>query len=301
MHYAQVRAMRKIYTNLYKRPDIFSCPHSSHHRFGGVVTPHHILNEKKCYPDGCMVFIWKCRLLDKGHACPKKFKHVGRKCFSCKHFFEEKYQQQPKLKISDEEFISFRSRLEDLDYWLDTIVGRKIELEATLRAVKPNFRAIGSPKRQRYLFTNWLAIFDSAHVNYDLFDDVCFARLSDRTQARFRFSEGDRILCRSVPTFDRGRLVFTRLHNIEVTDGGYEPDWDRADAEVAAATAVTLNIQAEKCLSCRYGCLIDRNYRDNRNGSRSLLCLAGQELPEDCVYPLTKYLEGQKKPETYKL
>ncbi|MCK4657547.1 MAG: hypothetical protein KAT85_10965, partial [candidate division Zixibacteria bacterium] len=75
---------------------------------------------------------------------------------------------------------------------------------------------------------------------------------------------------------------------------------DRADAEVAAATAVTLNIQAEKCLSCRYGCLIDRNYRDNRNGSRSLLCLAGQELPEDCVYPLTKYLEGQKRPETYK-
>jgi hypothetical protein len=153
--------VRKIYTNLYKRPDVFSCPHSSHHRFGGVLTPHHILNEKKCYPDGCMVFVWKCRLLDKGHACPKKFKHVGRQCFSCKQFFEEKYQQQPKLKISGEEFEKFKFKLEDFDFWLDGVIGREIELEATVKTVKPNFRPVGRPDRERYIFTN---PFLTAHI-----------------------------------------------------------------------------------------------------------------------------------------
>jgi hypothetical protein len=286
--------MRKIYTNLYKRPDIFSCPHSAHHKFGGVVTPYHVLAEKKCYPDGCMVFVWKCRLLDKGHACPKKFKHVGRECFSCRQFFEEKYHQKPRLRVSENEFDKFGSGLEDLEFWLDRVVGRELEVEATIRTVKPNFRSVGGPKRDRYLFTNWLAVLDSAHIGYDLFDDVCFARLSDRTEARFRLCEGDHFVCRATPVFDRGRLIFTRLHDFEVTDGGSEPDWDRATAEVAAATAVRLRIQAERCLGCRYGCLIDRMYRDKRNGSRELLCLAGQKLPEECVYPLTKFLRSSR-------
>jgi len=286
--------MRKIFTNLYKLPDIFSCPHSSHQKFGGAVTPHHILNEKKCFPDGCMVFVWKCRLLDKGHSCPKKFKHVGRKCFSCKHYFEEKYVRQPKLKISDEEFRKFKNRLEDLDFWLDEIVGREIELEGTIETIKPNFRPYGNPRRERFAFLNWLAVFRSAHIGYDLFEDVCFARISDKTQSRFVISPGDHILCRATASFDRGRLIFTRLHNIEHTRNGERPQWSKSGAEVAAATAVRLNLQAEKCLQCRYGCLIDRPHYDDRNGSRSLLCLAGQKAPEECAYPLMKYLEKQR-------
>jgi hypothetical protein len=259
-----------------------------------MVTPHHILTEKKCYPDGCMVFVWKCRLLDKGHACPKKYKHVGRNCFSCKQFFEEKYQQQPRLKISEQEYDEFLRQLEDLDYWLDSIVGRKIELEGTIKTVKPNFRAVGFKSRERYVFSNWLVVFESAHIGYDLFDDICFARLSEKTQARFRFSEGSHLLCCAVPMFDRGRLIFTRLHNIETADDGVQPEWDRADAEVAAATATKLNIQTEKCLGCRFGSLIDRNNYDRNSRSRSLLCLAGQRLPEECAYPLMRHLDREK-------
>ena len=283
--------MRKVFKNLYKRSDVFSCPHSAHYRFGGMVTPHHILNEKKCYPDGCIVFMWKCRLLDKGHACPKKFKHVGRLCFSCKEFFEDKYIQKPKLNISDIEFRRFKLDMEEFDYWLSDVAGRKIELEAVVRTIKPNFRTIGHPNRERYVFRNWLAVFDSAHVNIDLFDDTCFARISDKTQERYQLSEGDKISCRAVLNFDRGRLVFTRLHNMEVTKNGNEPEWSRTEADVAAATASRIDIQTEKCLGCRFGCLIDGSDRDGRNGSRSLLCLAGQQLPDECVYPLTKYLE----------
>jgi hypothetical protein len=241
-----------------------------------------------------MIFVWKCRLLDKGHSCPKKFKHVGRKCFSCKHYFDEKYMRQPKLKVSEEDFAKFRSNVEDLDFWLDEIVGRQIELEATIDAIKPNFRPHGNPHRERYAFLNWLAVFRSAYIEYDLFDDVCFARISDKTQSRFALAPSDRIICKAVPSFDRGRLIFTRLHNIEVKRGGQKPEWRRSDVEVAAATAVGLNLQAEKCLRCRYGCLIDRPHHDVGNGSRSLLCLAGQKVPEECAYPLMKMLERER-------
>jgi len=283
--------MRRIFRNHYKRPDIFSCHHSSHHRFGSAVTPHHILNEKKCYPNGCIVFKWKCRRLDKGHACPKKFGHVGRKCFSCKEFFEDKYMQAPQLRISEDEYARFRTNLEDLDFWLNGIVGNEIELEATFAAVKPNLRASGT-RNQFYHFVNWLAIFESAHVNYDLFDDACFARMSEKTQSRYRFKEGDRILCRATPIFDRGRLIFTRLHGIEATTNHGNPEWDRARVEVAAATASRIDMQTEKCLACRYGCLIDMNGNGRSPQNRSLLCLAGQKLPEECAYPLMKFVES---------
>ncbi len=285
--------MRKIFTNLYKRSDVFSCPHSAHFRFGGMVTPHHILNEKKCYPDGCIVFVWKCRLLDKGHACPKKIKHVGRLCFSCKEFFEDKYIQKPKLNISDLEFRKFKLDVEEFDYWLSSVTGKEVELDAVVRTIKPNFRIAGYANRECYAFLNWLAVFDSAYINIDLFDDTCFARISDKTQDRFRLADGDRISCRAVMNFDRGRMVFTRLHNMEVTKNGSEPEWSRAEADVATATASRIDIQTEKCLGCRFGCLIDSNGDSRRNGSRSLLCLAGQRLPDECVYPLTKYLERE--------
>lgn len=282
--------MRKVFSNLYKRADVFACSHSSHHRFGSVVTPYHVLKEKKCYPDGCMVFVWKCRLLDKGHACPKKYKHVGKNCFSCKQFYDEKYQQQPRLKLSDEEFRQFKSDLEDFEYWLDQIVGREVELEGTISSIKPNFRPRGHPDHERYAFLNWLAVFECAHVGYDLFDDVCFARISEKTQNIFKFGSNTHIICRAVPSFDRGRLVFSRLHNVEVVEQGFPPDWTRANAEVAAASAQRLDLQSEKCLNCEFGCLVDRNIDRQKNGSRSLLCLAGQKLPKECAYPLAKLI-----------
>jgi hypothetical protein len=282
--------MRQIYKNLYKRSDVFSCPHSSHHRFGSVVTPHHILNEKKCYPDGCIVFKWKCRLLDKGHRCPKKIKHVGRLCFSCKEFYDEKFMQSPRMNLTEKEYRRFQSDLEDLNLWLDDIVGKEIELEGVIESIKPNFRMFGAPGRERFSFTNWLAVFKSAHINYDLFDDRCFARISAKTQQRFELAPGDRILCRAEPSFSRGRLVFNRLHNMEVSKNGNRPEWRQSTAEVAAATAVRLSIQPEKCLECRFGCLIDDN-GNGRRGNRSLLCLAGQRAPKECVYPLRKYVD----------
>ncbi len=283
--------MRKIYTNLYKRSDVFSCPHSSHQRFGSAVTPYHVLHEKKCYPDGCMVFLWKCRLLDKGHACPKRLKHVGRLCFSCKQFFDEKFQQSPRLTLSDEDYRRFCADLEEFDLWLDSIVGRELEIDATITAVKPNLRVVGSSRGERYVFSGWLAVLSAAYVNFDMFDDFCFARLSEKTQSSLHLGSGSRVLCRATPTFDRGRLVFTHVHRVELTEEGDQPEWTRSGAEVAAASASALTIQTEKCMECRYGCLIDRDKSRNDGKQRTMLCLAGQTVPSDCVYPLAVYAE----------
>jgi hypothetical protein len=63
--------------NQYKRQDIFRCTHDSHSRFNHAVSTYHVLKVKRCFPDGCTYFRWKCRNLNKGISCTKKISSCG--------------------------------------------------------------------------------------------------------------------------------------------------------------------------------------------------------------------------------
>ncbi|MDH7501060.1 MAG: hypothetical protein QHH30_11840, partial [candidate division NC10 bacterium] len=64
--------------NLYKRMDVFRCSQDGHEHFESAVSVYHVLRERRCYPEGCIYFLWRCRhpLREKG--CPRGFHHVGR-------------------------------------------------------------------------------------------------------------------------------------------------------------------------------------------------------------------------------
>jgi hypothetical protein len=286
--------MQRIFKNQYKRHDIFSCNHSSHFRFGGAVSTYYILSEKKCYPEGCINFIWKCRLLNKGHACPKKFTHVGRKCFSCKHYYEEKYCQQPKLKVDREDYEKFLRDKDDFDHWLGQNENRQVEIEAVISGIKPNLITNGPHKGSRLRFNGWILVFDNVYVDYDLFDDTAFAWISERAQERCQFTDGTRFEARAKFNFERGRLIFNRLHGIEIkkTGDGIPPDLNKI--MVAAETASRIPVQPEKCLRCPEGVLIDKaeERRNNSGRKRQLICLRGVKNPSECIYHLTPLLEN---------
>ncbi len=287
--------MQKIFKNQYKRHDIFSCNHSSHFRFGGAVSTYYILSEKKCYPEGCINFIWKCRLLNKGHACPKKFTHVGRKCFSCKQYYEEKYCQQPRLKVSQEEYDKFLLDKEDFDYWLDQNQGREVEIEAELAGVKPNLIANGSHRGRRLRFSGWILIFRGVYVDYDFFEDTAFAWISEKTQDRWSFSAGARFEARAKFNFQRGRLVFNRLHQVEIKRRGKTDPPDINRILVAAETATGFPVQPEKCLKCPEGMLVENagNSRDSNGPKRQMICLRGVKNPSECIHHLTQLLNKE--------
>lgn len=286
--------MRNIYKNQYKRHDIFSCNHSSHHRFGGAVSTYYILQEKHCYPDGCLNFVWRCQLLNKGHACPRKFRHVGRKCFSCKHFYENKYQQKPRLLVSPDEYREYLHDLENFKYWIGLNRGRKIDIDAQIASVKPDLSAAGSPDNPRFRFHGWILVFDHVYVGYDLFEDIAFARISAKTQNRFQFAGGDSFEAVARFNFNQGRLVFSQVHNIEIKARGEGELPDSESILVAAETATSFPVQPEKCMRCDQGVLIENMpSRSNRSApSRSLVCLMGQKNPVECLYHLDLELKA---------
>jgi len=288
--------MQKVFTNQYKRHDIFSCNHSAHHRFGGAVSTYYILEEKRCYPEGCINFVWRCRLLNKGHACPKKYTHVGKKCFSCKQFYEDKYIQQPRLLVSPQDFQNYLREKEDFDHWISQHEGRSVQIDARVTGIKPDLVAYIHRGRRNFRPDGWILVFDKVYINYDLFDDAAFAWISIKAQEKLAFSAGQRFEARARFTFQRGRLIFRRLHNIEITEQGESPAPDLNEILVAAETATEFPVQPDKCIGCPEGILVEKGIPQNiRNAPRrSLVCLRGQNNPADCIRHLEPLLKSTK-------
>ena len=284
--------MQTTYRNQYKRHDIFSCNHSAHHRFGGAVSTYYILEEKKCYPEGCINFIWRCHLLNKGHACPKKYQHVGRKCFSCKQFYEEKYCQQPSLMVAEKDYKQFLRDQEDFDFWISRLINREVQIDAQIVSIKPDLYMFQDRPRPRFRFNGWILVFNSVYIGYDLFDDTAFGWISDKTQKIFKFSSGDRFEAAGRFNFERGRLLFNRIHNIEKKDGVNNAPPDLSSIMVATETASLVPVQPEKCIRCPQGILIEneKSTQNKNQRRRNLICLKGIKNPAECLYHLAEKL-----------
>ncbi|MFX0201192.1 MAG: hypothetical protein ACFFCW_34170, partial [Candidatus Hodarchaeota archaeon] len=119
--------MQKILINQHKRQDVFKCAHKAHFKFDKNVSVYHVMREKNCFPQGCIYFVWRCKLINKGKRCPKGYEHVGRKCFGCKYYYEEKVCHQPDVILDDEEFKKFEKSLEEYEEWLESVVGKDVE------------------------------------------------------------------------------------------------------------------------------------------------------------------------------
>ncbi|MCB0271098.1 MAG: hypothetical protein KDH95_23255, partial [Calditrichaeota bacterium] len=66
--------------NIYKRLDIFKCVHEAHKGFASRMSVHHIVNHKKCFPNGCYYFKGSCKLFGQGKACYRGYNHIGKNC-----------------------------------------------------------------------------------------------------------------------------------------------------------------------------------------------------------------------------
>ncbi|MBN1153514.1 hypothetical protein JXB12_01195 [candidate division KSB1 bacterium] len=271
-------------TNPYKRHDIFKCKHESHARFDYKVSAYHVLRVKNCYPEGCLFFKWKCELLNKGKSCPRKFSHVGKKCFGCKHFYDEKINFHPQLQVSDEEFHDFLEELDEFEDWLDSIRGRHVDCWATIRAVKPRFRKIYTSKESSISLDGYILSFSDAYIGTTHWEDLCYALIYADQQERFRFSAGDEIefFCR-VGLAD-GRLVFNRLRSVEFLHKSHEETWTNSKSLVARGTATLFKEQPAKCLHCRSGVLVDVLDKSAPHWvrRRELYCLESMASPDLC-------------------
>ncbi|MBW2056045.1 MAG: hypothetical protein JRH07_10765 [Deltaproteobacteria bacterium] len=276
----EVRSQR----NQYKRYDVFLCRQEGHRAFGSRVSVYHVLREKQCYPGGCLGFAWKCLRLNKGLSCPRGMHHVGKMCFGCKFFVDEKINYRPEVLLSPEEFDAFREELREFERWVEDHRGREVNCSGTVLSVKPHL-TIDPSRSWRPSFHGFLAVIADGFVDMVHFEDSCYVRLGSRAQERYRFRPGDRVDLYGRFKEDRGRIILTGVNRVEVEHRSEGLWWNEARARVALHTGKILEGQPRKCLDCRNGCLIDvRPARGWETRSRRILfCLEGIEDPSLCT------------------
>ncbi len=289
--------MPKVLINQYKRQDIFRCSHKAHFRFEKNVSVYHVLKEKGCFPQGCIYFLWKCRLLNKGNSCPKKYRHVGRDCFSCKNYFDEKIDYQPETLLDPEQYRKFERDLEEFEEWLEETRGKWVEFSGTINSVKPHFRKIRFGSKETISFPGFLISFTEGYLDRTLFDDHIFVTTSRRTQQNLKFARGDQVEFQARLGTDRGRIVLDRIRHIDFVNKENQAAPTVSQALVAKSTGTEFDCQPEKCMMCENGCLLDVIERGGKKSPvrRHLYCLAGVENPEECVYHLVKRMEREKE------
>ncbi len=281
--------------NHYKRQDVFKCVQQAHARFENRVSVYHVLKEKDCYPHGCIYFNWRCRKLNKGRSCPRRFRHVGRKCFGCKEFYDEKVINCPEVVLPDEDFSKFMRDLGEFEAWLNKLRGIEVNLSGTIFSVKPQMRQIIQGKRRRIELNGFMLIFREAFFDLTKFEDLCYLVISKGLQAKYRFSRGDKVDLYARVSVDRGRLILKRPNRIEIEERGNGETWSWDKALVVARTAHPIPYQLEKCFACDRGCLLDTIEKTSigERYRRQLFCLEGIKNPDLCIYDLAKSIDAE--------
>ncbi len=290
------------YQNEFKRMDIFRCRHDSHEHFEYKVSAFHILDRKGCFPHGCVYYRWRCKLFEKGKACIRGYKHIGRLCPGCSHFLEEKVCNVPELKISAAEYEGWNERYRDFAAWVEQKQNREAQILGVVSGVKPRFQRFIYPKQDSLRLRGFQISFSEAFVDLDHLDDDCYAVVSGEFQDRWQLAPGTRLEFRATLTVSRGRIVFEKIHRAEIDKTNItapsDPTSDREPAEdpkpaaiwnsstalVARTVATGFDWQPAKCLKCKYGVLAD--VEDRRQPQvierRQLYCLQGVPHPEVC-------------------
>ncbi|MBM3318268.1 MAG: hypothetical protein FJY75_10510 [Candidatus Eisenbacteria bacterium] len=284
--------------NCYKREDVFLCRHDAHRRFDHRVSAHHVLRDKRCHPEGCVSFLWKCKLLGKGGACPRGYRHVGNNCTQCRHYAEEKIHRRPEVLLPPEAFAEFREECRLFDEWLDGHAHRLCEIGGEITDIRPHLVEESDGPRARLRLRGYLARLMPAWVGLHGFEDALYLRLPRGQQERHRLAPGDRLEAEGWIRLDRGRLVGEPLRRIRVEERSGQPPARWEQALLDRSSAVRLPGQPERCLRCARGLLIDVQTRARRPGARpggrrELLCLEGIGRPEDCPYQAWKALAGE--------
>ncbi len=275
--------------NPYKRTDIFRCVHDVHRKFQNRISVYHILKQKQCYPQGCFYFRWRCKQLNKKNKCYRGFSHVGRKCFGCRDFYEEKIHNFPELQVSQKDFNEFRNSLVEFEDWLMEVNHKQLEIAGEISGIKPHFKKKIYPKTSYLSFRGYIVVFNEIYLDRILFEDPVYAFLSEKYYKSLGLASGDRIEAFAQFGMESGRPVLTRLRGVFVTKGGESPYWDEQKVLVAQEIASEFIEQPDECLQCSFGTLVDVEYhKDSHSHSRrSLMCLKGVPDYKDCyVRPL---------------
>jgi hypothetical protein len=285
--------MQTIIKNRLKQPNLFLCRHPAHRRFSFVVSPYHIFEQKRCHKEGCVQFLWKCKIFGKDFDCPRGFKHVGRNCGACKHYYEEKVCRKPESLIGEQEMAAYFNQLDDYRYWLSTVIDKKVPFSGKISGVFPSLLKIVDYDKSEIRLNGFLLRFEKANIGYDLFDDRIYMQVGQTFLRRSQPAEGDSIDCEAILKTDRGRIVMINPTRIEFCESDNQPLIDYSRTLVGKSTGEIVKDNCGLCRGCPYGALMDIVViRPQPNQYRRFYCLRGVEISKGCPIRLEEKIDA---------
>jgi hypothetical protein len=268
--------------NLYKQNNIFICKHDTHQHFSSKMSVYHILEDKKCYPYGCVYFKWKCKTLAKKKKCHRNFTTVGRHCFSCKYFYEEKIHQFPQLLVNQNEQKHFFEEYDEFCDWIASVENKQVFCEGTIHSVVPDFLINKNNGKLGLGLKGFLIIFKEGFINNQHFEDTFYLHLDSMHQNKVRLKEDDEIEFKAILKEKDGRIELVAPKQFNFFLRGKSKPLLRSDLLVSLNTATTFNKQPEKCKKCNFSVI--PKFQNNSTGSnRVLICSKGIQEPDICL------------------
>jgi len=280
--------------NLYKNKEIFICKHDIHQHFSSQMSVYHVLEDKNCYPDGCIYFKWKCKILAKKKKCHRNFSFVGKECFSCQYFFEEKIHQYPQIQLNDSEKNSFLSDYDDFIDWIHEIKNQRILCEGKVYSIRPNFTIRFNNQKLIPDINGFLVTFEEGFIQNILFEDRFFLHISADLQNKLRIRREDEIEFQADLKVKKGKFEFFKPGKINFYLRGTDRAPTKSEALVSLNTATLFNDQPIKCKQCQYSILPEIQGKTS-GVKRALICTKG--IVDDNYCTINLDLDGDKPEE----
>ncbi len=267
---------------MFKQQDVFICKHDVHRHFSSKMSVYHVLENKQCFPHGCVFFKWKCKILAKKKKCHRNFSTVGRQCFSCKYFYEEKIHQFPQMVIENVDEKQFFSEYENYVEWIKSLEDKRILCEGKIESVRPDFIIQKEGNKYKTGVRGFLLTFKEGFIQNKLFEDQFYLHISVFLQNKFRFRSGDEIEFYSDLKINNGKLEFFHPNKINLDLRGTEKPITRSDALVSANSASIFFSQPEKCRQCAHS-IIPEIQGARFGQKRALICMKGINDHQFCI------------------
>ncbi len=187
----------------------------------------------------------------------------------------------------------------EFEEWLRDHVNKVSDCFGKISSVKPRivksvYPSAGTTKEHTRLL-GYLICFEYCYIGRTLLDDVSFAIIGCDFQTRLRFSPGDEVEFRSELTEQDGRLIFRHLKQIAFRHKKNNCEiWTDSQSLIVKHTGNMLARQADKCIACSQGLLID--VHEFLYGQESvyhrIFCLQGMKSASLCLYDLSKEIYG---------
>jgi len=289
--------MPEIIKNLFKAHDLFSCHHPMHKQFGYNVSPYHIFKVKKCFPEGCVEFKWRCHNFEKGKKCPRDFKHVGRNCFSCNKYHDDKETYSPETSMTQNELKNFIEEFRAFESWSDYMRDKRVLFSGKVKSIRPHLRMEIDSGKHRISVDGFFASFDEGYIDNDHFDDNIYLRLSKNSLVRTGMAEGDELEAEVQFTEERGRFILIQPRRMDLVKSGNKPQITMATSLIARSTGKIINDSISHCQGCRYCTMIDIDDLSTKMRSkyRRFYCLRGVSDNENCPVRLEDVMDNYKK------